>query len=166
MSSSFLLFGAQNRFVIIHLNIVYHCDHLLQNLNPVVLLFHSLFQKVDLLLFKPGGVLNLPNFDLIGLDVVNQLVDVVERHPLLHLLHDLRKGHLHSLDIYLALLLVLQMLDFIPFALSFLVVLKDILHSLRSVCLNNGLDFFESGVSGLVGELKVINEKTLACLEI
>lgn len=85
---------------------------------------------------------------------------------MLYLLDDLRKGHLHSLDIYLALLLVLEMLDFIPFGLSFLVVLKDILHSLRSVCLNNGLDFFESGVSGLVGELKVINEKTLACLEI
>jgi len=100
------------------------------------------------------------------LDVVNQLVDVVEGHSVLHLRHNLSQRHFDPLKIHLALLLVLKMLDFLPLGLPFRVVLKDVVHSFWSVFNHDILDLRKPDVGGFVCELEVINNQTLTGLKI
>ena len=82
-----------------------------------VLLVHFIPELFDLFLFQPGMVLDLIDFNFVSFDVVDQLVNIVERHSLLNLRNDLSQRHLCPLQVDLPLVCVLFVLNLLPFGL-------------------------------------------------
>lgn len=103
---------------------LYHC---LQNLFDLLKLFNETLcdsrNFVDLFLFNSDLVSNLFDLNLIGSNVIDKLIDAVERHPSLDLFHNCWQRHGCPLDVQISLRDVLNMFSFLP-----------LWHILRIVC--------------------------------
>ena len=114
--------------------LVHFLDLLVLVVDNGVLLVDFIPELFDLFLFQPGMVLDLIDFNFVSFDVVDQLVNIVERHSLLNLLNDLSQRHLRPLQVDFPLVCVLFVLNLLPFGLlGGADISKDIFKSLWAV---------------------------------
>jgi len=114
--------------------LIHFLDLLVLVVDNGVLLVDFIPELFDLFLFQPGMVLDLIDFNFVSFDVVDQLVNIVERHSLLNLLNDLSQRHLCPLQVDFPLVCVLFVLNLLPFGLLGRAnISKDIFRSLWAV---------------------------------
>ena len=119
--------------------------------DDVILLLRLLFKVLDcflgvidyllllvVLLFRETNLISdLLDLNLIGSNIIDKLVDVVERHSSLNLLHDVIQRHFGSLDIQFSLGRVFCMLSLIPLIQIRSIILEDIFQCLWPVLFND-----------------------------